>query len=65
MTIKELIRKLQEYPREDAEIFMSNDSEGNEIKTIDTIASIELDKSNNDGTYDAFVIFPTDTVINQ
>lgn len=63
MLIKELIKELQKY-NEDSQIFLSNDPEGNEIKTIDLLTEQEFDKSNNDGTYDAIVIYPTNIIKN-
>jgi hypothetical protein len=62
MYIKDLIKELQKFNQE-SQIFVSNDSEGNEIKTIDMITEREFDKKNNDGTYDAVVIYPTDTLM--
>lgn len=63
MLIKELIKELQKH-NEDSQILISNDPEGNEIKTIDLITDQEFDKSNNDGTYDAVVIYPTNEIKN-
>jgi hypothetical protein len=65
MLIKELIKLLQD-PCIDPEyqIFVSNDEEGNEIKTINCIVNQELPKSNNDGTYPAIVIYPTNETKN-
>jgi len=67
MKIKNLIEELKKLSDEqlEAEIFLSIDPEMNQIRTIDEVATVELPKSNNDGTYDAMVIFPTDTIINQ
>lgn len=64
MKIKQLIKQLKEYP-EEAEIYISNDSEGNEIKTIDQITITEKEEKNNDRTHKAIVIYPTDTIIEQ
>jgi len=63
MIITQLIETLKKYPP-NSQIFISNDSEGNEIKDIDIIATTQLPKSNNKGTYDAIIIYPTDTTIN-
>ena len=56
---KELIKQLEKYKDTD-QIFVYSDSEGNDIKSIDSIEEIELNKSNNEGTFDAIVIIPTD-----
>ncbi len=63
MLIKELIEKLKQYNPENP-IFVSGDPEGNDIRTIDEVTTTELPKTNNDGTYDAVVIYPTDEIIN-
>ena len=51
ITVKELIKQLQEYP-EDAEVFMSGDTEGNDYGTIGngSFDYVALDKS--------IIIFP-------
>lgn len=63
MYVKDLIEKLKNIDPE-YQIFIANDAEGNEIKTIDGVLMGIFDKTNNNGTYDAYVIYPTDTVIN-
>jgi hypothetical protein len=64
MKIKELIKKLQTYNPEH-EVYLSGDPEGNDIRTIDSVASTTINKTNNEGDYDIVVIWPTDTFINQ
>ena len=70
-TIDELIEVLNAHKEAfggNAEVFMSNDSEGNDIKTIDGIFEVE---SLNEGDANApfgpkkvTVIYPTDDIIN-
>lgn len=62
MTIKELIEKLQNFPL-DTQVLISGDPEGNDYRTLDTVLSMEFQKLNNDGGFDAVVIFPTDTLM--
>ncbi len=64
MTIKELIEELKKFG-EDEEICLSNDSEGNDIKTIDCITLTYLGiKKDPDEDTQMVVIYPTDTIIN-
>jgi len=62
MYVRDLIIELNKFNK-DSQIFISNDAEGNEIKTIDGAYNQEFDKTNNNGTYDAVVLYPTDKVI--
>ena len=63
MKIKELIEVLKKYNPDD-DIFISGDPEGNDIRTVDEVYTTEIEKKNNDGTFDAVVIYPTDDIIN-
>lgn len=64
MTVKVLVKHLKKFPP-DALVFVSGDPEGNDIRTIDEVATAELVKTNNDGTFDGVVIWPTDTIVQQ
>lgn len=63
MNKKELIEALREYDDLD-QIFLSGDPEGNEIRTIHAVTLYELPKKNNDGTFDAVVIWASDDIRN-
>lgn len=57
MKVKDLIKELQSEPA-DREVYLSSDSEGNTIHTIDEVAINE-----GDGEM-LLVIYPTDTIVN-
>jgi len=62
MIVKTLIEKLNKIDPT-YQIYLSNDPEGNEVKTIDDIYLGIFEKTNNNGTYDAYVIYPTNELI--
>lgn len=63
MKIFELLHALQSMDGRN-EIFLSIDEEGNEIKPIDTIGTVSLEKKNGKGDFGAIVLFPTSEVRN-
>jgi len=61
-TVKQLIERLVQFPM-DMQIVLSNDGEGNEYKYIDSLCAMEFQKTNNNGSFDALVLFPSDTIL--
>ena len=58
MTIKDLIIELGNYPY-DMQVFVASDEEGNSIQKILSVEQGEFAKTNNDGSYDGVIIFPS------
>lgn len=56
MTIKDLIKHLNEHP-ENMQVYVASDEEFNTLFTDVDLTVTEIEKSNNDGTYDALVIY--------
>lgn len=56
MIVKELMSHLKSYP-EDMQVYVTSDEEFNTLFSNIDITSTELNKLNNDGTYDAVVIY--------
>lgn len=57
MIVKELIEQLKTYPQ-DSKIILASDEEMNVQYTDMKVCTLEIDKSNNKGTYDACLIYP-------
>lgn len=62
MTVQELIQQLQHLPIQDAQVYITTSDRCTEVKGIDSLVSIILAKSNNEGTYDAYLIYPNKEV---
>lgn len=58
-TVKDLIEILKKYP-EDTQVFVANDEELNNVFYGFAVDDYEVEKSNNDGTFDAVIIYPLD-----
>lgn len=56
MTLKEFKTNLDKLP-DDLQVFIACDEELNIIYSKPTVSIIELEKSNNNGTFDALVIY--------
>lgn len=63
MTIEQIIEIFKKYPK-DTQIVMAHDYEGfGKLTKIDCIEPREMNKTNNDGTFEALVIFPSVEII--
>lgn len=58
MTIQELINELNRFPNKDRLIYLATDEEKNEIKVVNYVGMEEIEKKNNDGTYEIPVLYP-------